>query len=63
MNRITKTYTLLPNHVATIARVAKNNGNSSASAALRFIIEEYARLRLKAQKTVITDTRRSTDQE
>lgn len=42
---ITKAYTLFPPHIAFIAQVARNLGQSSDSAALRFIIEEYAQIK------------------
>jgi hypothetical protein len=44
MKTITKCYTISTDHAAIISKVAKENGASSDSAALRFIIEEYLRL-------------------
>jgi len=38
---ITKAFTLLPNHIAVIRQIAKDNGQSSYSAALRHIIEKF----------------------
>ncbi len=47
---ITKAYTILPVHIATIKQVAKDNGQSSDSAALRFIIDDWVeRCREQAQ--------------
>jgi len=46
---VTKCYTILPKHIAIVTRVAQENGNSSDSAALRFIIEEYDRLTTTTQ--------------
>jgi len=43
--KITKSYSLESQHIATIAQVGKDNGNSGDSAALRFIIDEYVRFR------------------
>lgn len=39
---ITKAFILSPKHVAVIHQVAKDNGTSSYSAALRHIIEKFA---------------------
>jgi hypothetical protein len=38
---ITRAFTLWPDHVAVIHQVAKDNGQSSYSAALRHIIEKF----------------------
>jgi len=43
--KTTKSYSLEAQHIATIAQVGKDNGNSGDSAALRFIIDEFVRLR------------------
>jgi len=43
--KITKSYSLEPQHIATIAQVGKDNGNCGDSAALRFIVDEFVRLR------------------
>ena len=41
---IIKSYTLTPGQIATIDQVAKDNGELSSSAALRFIISEWVRM-------------------
>ena len=40
---VTKAYTIFPNQVAVIKQTAKDNGQSSDSAALRFIIDDWVR--------------------
>jgi len=42
--KVTKSFSLEPVHIATIIQVAKDNGNSSESAALRHIIDEYVQM-------------------
>lgn len=49
--KVTKSFTLLPMHVAIIAQVAKDNGQSSDSAALRFILDEWVELKDKEWRT------------
>lgn len=39
--KITKAYTLTPVHIATIKATAKDNGDSSDSAALRHILDNH----------------------
>lgn len=43
VKKITKAYSVESNHVAIIKQVAKDNGGSSDSAGLRFIIDDWAR--------------------
>lgn len=49
--KITTSFTLEERHIALIAQVGKDNGNSSNSAALRFILDQYVHLSaLEAQR-------------
>lgn len=48
LKKVTKSYTLAPEHIATVRSVATTNGGCSESAALRFIIEKY--VQFQAQK-------------
>lgn len=43
VKKVTKAYMVEPAHVAIIQQVAKDNGSSSASAGLRFIINDWAK--------------------
>ena len=43
--KITKSYSLESQHIATIAQIGKDNGNCGDSAALRYIVDEFVRLR------------------
>ena len=43
-----KTYMVGPVHDAIVKSAAKDNGNSSESAAVRFIIEDWERMRAEA---------------
>ena len=52
---VTKAYTLYPIHISVISQVAKDNGQSSASAALRYIIDAWARSEQERKRYVITD--------
>jgi hypothetical protein len=45
----TKSFTLGPQHIATIEQVAKDHGDTTVSAAMRYIIDEYVRLTHAAQ--------------
>jgi len=45
---VRRSYLLAPVQDATIKSVAKDNGSSSESAALRFIIEDWARMKAEA---------------
>jgi len=45
---VRRSYLLEPIQDATIKSVAKDNGSSSESAALRFIIEDWARMKAEA---------------
>ena len=47
-NYITKAYSIEPVHVATIAQVAKDHGESSDSAALRFIIDKFVEYEMQS---------------
>lgn len=49
---ITKCFTLYPPHIATIQQEAKDNGQSSDSAALRLILDEWAVLKAARQPAV-----------
>lgn len=40
---VTKSYTLSATHIAVIEQVAQEHGGTGASAALRYILDEYAR--------------------
>ena len=42
--KTTKSYTLENHHIATIKAVAKDHGNGSDAAALRYIIDQYVKL-------------------
>lgn len=42
--KTTKCYTLEPHQIATIKAVAKDHGNGSDAAALRYIIDQYVKL-------------------
>ena len=53
-----KAYNLEPHHIATINQVAKDNGESSRSAALRFIIDEWARLNRTSTLQVVKEPAR-----
>ena len=46
-NYVTKAYSLEPVHEATIKQVAKDHGESSDSAALRFIIDRFVLLEMQ----------------
>ena len=46
-NYVTKAYSIEPVHEATIKQVAKDYGESSDSAALRFIIDRFVLLELQ----------------
>jgi len=45
---VRRSYLLDPVQDATIKSVAKENGSSSESAALRFIVEDWARMKAEA---------------
>ena len=46
-NYVTKAYSIEPVHEATIKQVAKDHGESSDSAALRFIIDRFVLLEMQ----------------
>jgi len=46
----TKSYILEDHHIATIKGIAKDHGITSESAALRFIIDEWAELRYNVRE-------------
>jgi len=50
--KVTKSFSLEPVHVATIIQVAKDNGNSSESAALRHIIDEWAQMSADSARSI-----------
>jgi len=54
--KVTKSFSLEPVHIATIIQVAKDNGNSSESAALRHIIEDWSRMTAREAGVAIQAT-------
>lgn len=46
--KVNKTFSIYPTHIAVIMQVAKDHGYSSLSAALRFIITDWVR-RVRAE--------------
>jgi len=43
-DKVIKSFSILQEHADIISQIAKENGDSSESAALRYIINEYVRL-------------------